>query len=89
MMEQDSKYQKPPFITFGCKVADGYGTHPARCIPELMRILMDVKAISWKVTTPFLFKLIPAVVHLGVLLRWWRIGNAEQITESAILAGHP
>nr|GEU73347.1 vacuolar H+-pyrophosphatase [Tanacetum cinerariifolium] len=31
-----------------CKVADGYGTHPALCISELMRILMDVKGISWK-----------------------------------------
>ncbi|GJY76444.1 retrovirus-related pol polyprotein from transposon TNT 1-94 [Tanacetum coccineum] len=42
------KYHKPPFLTFGCKVADSYGTHPTLCIPELMRILMDVKGISWK-----------------------------------------
>ncbi|GJZ04450.1 alpha-1,4 glucan phosphorylase L isozyme, chloroplastic/amyloplastic isoform X2 [Tanacetum coccineum] len=44
----DPKYHKSPFITFGCKVADGYGTHPTHCISELMRILMDVKGISWK-----------------------------------------
>ncbi|GJS34221.1 hypothetical protein Tco_0532603 [Tanacetum coccineum] len=42
----DPKYHKSPFITFGCKVADGYGTHLAHCISELMRILMDVKGIA-------------------------------------------
>ncbi|GKE45138.1 hypothetical protein Tco_1472422, partial [Tanacetum coccineum] len=45
---KDPKYYKSPFITFGCKVPDGYGTHPAHCISKLMRILMDVKGISWK-----------------------------------------
>ncbi|KAG7020650.1 K(+) efflux antiporter 4, partial [Cucurbita argyrosperma subsp. argyrosperma] len=29
------------------------------------------KAVKPNVTTPLLFKLIPAVVHLGVLLRWF------------------
>ncbi|MCI24526.1 K(+) efflux antiporter 6-like, partial [Trifolium medium] len=31
------------------------------------------------VTTPLLFKLIPAVVHLGVLLRWFSPDSAVEI----------
>ncbi|GJR84148.1 alpha-1,4 glucan phosphorylase L isozyme, chloroplastic/amyloplastic isoform X2 [Tanacetum coccineum] len=96
--DEDSKYQKPPFITFGCKVADGYGTHPARCIPELMRILMDVKAISWKaskVANGALDKTLTgwswtSSSYAGDdTISLWRRGNAEQITELAISAGHP
>ncbi|RWW63320.1 hypothetical protein BHE74_00029565 [Ensete ventricosum] len=30
-----------------------------------------------EVTTPLLFKLIPAVVHLGVLLRWFNPDSSE------------
>jgi hypothetical protein len=32
-----------------------------------------------KVTTPLLFKLIPAVVHLGVLLRWFSPDSAVEV----------
>jgi hypothetical protein len=31
------------------------------------------------VTTPLLFKLIPAVVHLGVLLRWFSPDSAVEV----------
>ncbi|XP_019175890.1 PREDICTED: K(+) efflux antiporter 4-like [Ipomoea nil] len=31
------------------------------------------------VTTPLLFKLIPAVVHLGVLLRWFSPDNQTEL----------
>ncbi|XP_076904121.1 K(+) efflux antiporter 4-like isoform X3 [Bidens hawaiensis] len=37
---------------------------------KLYLLLLGTTALSL-VTTPFLFKLIPAVVHLGVLLRWF------------------
>jgi hypothetical protein len=33
-----------------------------------------------QVTTPLLFKLIPAVVHLGVLLRWFSPDSAVEVT---------
>nr|GEZ23865.1 K(+) efflux antiporter 4 [Tanacetum cinerariifolium] len=33
-----------------------------------------------QVTTPFLFKLIPAVVHLGVLLRWFSPELPTEVT---------
>jgi hypothetical protein len=32
-----------------------------------------------QVTTPLLFKLIPAVVHLGVLLRWFSPDSAVEV----------
>ncbi|GJZ81559.1 40S ribosomal protein S9-1 [Tanacetum coccineum] len=32
MVEHVPNYHKSPFLTFGCKVADGYGAHPALCI---------------------------------------------------------
>lgn len=35
-----------------------------------------------QVTTPLLFKLIPAVVHLGVLLRWFPPDSAAEVTYS-------
>ncbi|GJT68328.1 K(+) efflux antiporter 4 [Tanacetum coccineum] len=42
---------------------------------DTKRSVQAVSSASWHdnslVTTPFLFKLIPAVVHLGVLLRWF------------------
>ncbi|XP_047249613.1 K(+) efflux antiporter 4-like isoform X3 [Capsicum annuum] len=37
---------------------------------KVYMLLLGTTALSL-VTTPFLFKLIPAVVHLGVLLRWF------------------
>lgn len=37
---------------------------------KLYLLLLGTTALSL-VTTPFLFKLIPAVVHLGVLMRWF------------------
>ena len=33
-----------------------------------------------QVTTPLLFKLIPAVVHLGVLLRWFPADSPTEVT---------
>nr|GEZ99040.1 hypothetical protein [Tanacetum cinerariifolium] len=44
---------------------------------KLYLLLLGTTALSL-VTTPFLFKLIPAVVHLGVLLRWF---SPELLTE--------
>ncbi|CAN7047602.1 unnamed protein product [Brassica rapa subsp. trilocularis] len=34
-----------------------------------------------QVTTPFLFKLIPAVVHLGVLLRWFSPNSSTEVNQ--------
>ena len=48
-------------------------THPTLCIPELMRILMDVKGISWKeawdITQRYLHKgkHVKCVCHLLIL----------------------
>nr|GEZ34737.1 K(+) efflux antiporter 4-like [Tanacetum cinerariifolium] len=42
----------------------------ALSLGKLYLLLLGTTALSL-VTTPFLFKLIPAVVHLGVLLRWF------------------
>uniref|UniRef100_A0A3Q7GG69 Uncharacterized protein n=1 Tax=Solanum lycopersicum TaxID=4081 RepID=A0A3Q7GG69_SOLLC len=42
-----------------------------RAIRSLWPLLK--RRINYKVTTPLLFKLIPAVVHLGVLLRWFSL----------------
>jgi hypothetical protein len=33
--------------------------------------------VLWQVTTPLLFKMIPAVVHLGVLLRWFSVDSNQ------------
>lgn len=33
-----------------------------------------------QVTTPLLFKLIPAVIHLGVLLRWFSPDNGNEVS---------
>ncbi|KMS95473.1 hypothetical protein BVRB_007940 [Beta vulgaris subsp. vulgaris] len=41
-------------------------------------LLLGTTALSL-VTTPLLFKLIPAVVHLGVLLRWFSPENSSEI----------
>lgn len=32
-------------------------------------------------TTPFLFKLIPGLVHLGVLLRWFPLDGAVEVND--------
>ncbi|CAI0543864.1 unnamed protein product [Linum tenue] len=45
---------------------------------KLYLLLLGTTALSL-VTTPFLFKLIPAVVHLGVLLRWFLPDSAHEI----------
>ncbi|KAJ4890959.1 K(+) efflux antiporter 4 [Raphanus sativus] len=45
---------------------------------KLYLLLLGTTALSL-VTTPFLFKLIPAVVHLGVLLRWFSPDNSTEI----------
>ncbi|XP_052182352.1 K(+) efflux antiporter 4-like isoform X4 [Diospyros lotus] len=54
---------------------------------KLYLLLLGTTALSL-VTTPLIFKLIPAVVHLGVLLRWFSpdIPN-ERSTEIAYLIG--
>ncbi|XP_065047516.1 K(+) efflux antiporter 6-like isoform X4 [Musa acuminata AAA Group] len=43
---------------------------------KLYLLLLGTTALSL-VTTPLLFKLIPAVVHLGVLLRWFNSDSSE------------
>ncbi|KAK2398783.1 K efflux antiporter [Trifolium repens] len=45
---------------------------------KLYLLLLGTTALSL-VTTPLLFKLIPAVVHLGVLLRWFSPDSAVEI----------
>ncbi|XP_021864650.2 K(+) efflux antiporter 4 isoform X2 [Spinacia oleracea] len=45
-------------------------------------LLLGTTALSL-VTTPLLFKLIPAVVHLGVLLRWFSPDSSSEVTKSA------
>ncbi|RDX99164.1 K(+) efflux antiporter 6 [Mucuna pruriens] len=45
---------------------------------KLYLLLLGTTALSL-VTTPFLFKLIPAVVHLGVLLRWFSPDSSVEI----------
>ncbi|CAN1826157.1 K(+) efflux antiporter 4 [Linum perenne] len=45
---------------------------------KLYLLLLGTTALSL-VTTPFLFKLIPAVVHLGVLLRWFPPDSAHEM----------
>lgn len=34
-----------------------------------------------QLTTPFLFKLIPGLVHLGVLLRWFPLDGAVEVND--------
>ncbi|KVI01204.1 Cation/H+ exchanger [Cynara cardunculus var. scolymus] len=52
-------------------VVKGFGyTNKTALLGKLYLLLLGTTALSL-VTTPFLFKLIPAVVHLGVLLRWF------------------
>lgn len=53
---------------------------------KLYRLLLGTTALSL-VTTPLLFKLIPAVIHLGVLLRWFTpdISQSEMIHKNDIL----
>ncbi|KAG5377555.1 hypothetical protein IGI04_025397 [Brassica rapa subsp. trilocularis] len=46
---------------------------------KLYLLLLGTTALSL-VTTPFLFKLIPAVVHLGVLLRWFSPDSSTELT---------
>ncbi|XVE54107.1 hypothetical protein DITRI_Ditri03aG0055100 [Diplodiscus trichospermus] len=45
---------------------------------KLYQLLLGTTALSL-VTTPLLFKLIPAVVHLGVLLRWFPADSHTEI----------
>lgn len=45
---------------------------------KLYLLLLGTTALSL-VTTPLLFKLIPAVVHLGVLLRWFTPDSQNEI----------
>ncbi|KAI3956879.1 hypothetical protein MKX01_000913 [Papaver californicum] len=43
---------------------------------KLYLLLLGTTALSL-VTTPLLFKLIPAVIHLGVLLRWFSLDSSQ------------
>ncbi|XP_034699810.1 K(+) efflux antiporter 4 isoform X3 [Vitis riparia] len=49
---------------------------------KLYLLLLGTTALSL-VTTPLLFKLIPAVVHLGVLLRWFSPDVPSEVPKSA------
>ncbi|XWS72162.1 hypothetical protein CRYUN_Cryun02cG0016600 [Craigia yunnanensis] len=49
---------------------------------KLYLLLLGTTALSL-VTTPLLFKLIPAVVHLGVLLRWFPPDSPSEVLKSA------
>ncbi|XP_057768301.1 K(+) efflux antiporter 4-like isoform X3 [Salvia miltiorrhiza] len=49
---------------------------------KLYMLLLGTTALSL-VTTPLLFKLIPAVVHLGVLLRWFSPDSTYEVIKSA------
>ncbi|XVF49029.1 hypothetical protein PTKIN_Ptkin03bG0236200 [Pterospermum kingtungense] len=49
---------------------------------KLYLLLLGTTALSL-VTTPLLFKLIPAVVHLGVLLRWFPPDSPSEVRKSA------
>ncbi|XP_062091009.1 K(+) efflux antiporter 4 isoform X2 [Humulus lupulus] len=49
---------------------------------KLYLLLLGTTALSL-VTTPLLFKLIPAVVHLGVLLRWFSPDSPSEVLKSA------
>ncbi|GJV81273.1 hypothetical protein Tco_1517143 [Tanacetum coccineum] len=54
--------------------SEAYATYPGVLIEEDVHAGLcgfDLVNGGTKVATPFLFKLIPAVVHLGVLLRWF------------------
>ncbi|KAH7657587.1 putative K+/H+-antiporter-containing protein [Dioscorea alata] len=46
---------------------------------KLYLLLLGTTALSL-VTTPLLFKLIPAVIHLGVLLRWFSPDNGNEMS---------
>ncbi|XP_057721212.1 K(+) efflux antiporter 6 [Arachis stenosperma] len=50
---------------------------------KLYLLLLGTTALSL-VTTPLLFKLIPAVVHLGVLLRWFSPDSSLEIGYSKV-----
>ncbi|XP_019235038.1 PREDICTED: K(+) efflux antiporter 6-like isoform X2 [Nicotiana attenuata] len=49
---------------------------------KVYMLLLGTTALSL-VTTPLLFKLIPAVVHLGVLLRWFSPDIPNEVPKSA------
>ncbi|XP_057968764.1 K(+) efflux antiporter 4-like isoform X2 [Malania oleifera] len=49
---------------------------------KLYLLLLGTTALSL-VTTPLLFKLIPAVVHLGVLLRWFSPDSPSEVLKSS------
>ncbi|CAL5435758.1 unnamed protein product [Camellia sinensis] len=56
-----------------------YGFPPCKeKVGKLYLLLLGTTALSL-VTTPLLFKLIPAVVHLGVLLRWFSPDSPSEI----------
>ncbi|RRT49051.1 hypothetical protein B296_00016430 [Ensete ventricosum] len=52
---------------------------------KLYLLLLGTTALSL-VTTPLLFKLIPAVVHLGVLLRWFNPDSSEVMKSFSLTA---
>ncbi|XP_071911088.1 K(+) efflux antiporter 4 isoform X2 [Coffea arabica] len=55
---------------------------------KLYMLLLGTTALSL-VTTPLLFKLIPAVVHLGVLLRWFPPDVSNESFEQCWICSNP
>ncbi|KAI3932068.1 hypothetical protein MKW92_027063 [Papaver armeniacum] len=58
-------------------VVKGFGyNNKTSLLGKLYLLLLSTTALSL-VTTPLLFKLIPAVIHLGVLLRWFSPDSSQ------------
>ncbi|XP_078154205.1 K(+) efflux antiporter 5-like isoform X3 [Carex rostrata] len=52
--------------------------------PRMYLLLLGTTALSL-VTTPLIFKLIPAVMHLGILMRWFPSESTTQNEEKAVI----
>jgi len=51
---------------------------------KMYLLLLGTTALSL-VTTPLIFKLIPVVMHLGILMRWFPTENSMQNEEKAVM----
>lgn len=47
----------------------------------VLKYVLNFLFLFLQVTTPFLFKLIPGLVHLGVLLRWFPLDGAVEVND--------